>query len=89
MKLDKDLGKIYKEDGFYYLEKIFNSLEEILNDEPEIRKRTRDHGFKIKKSSWGIQKNPFYVIDYIINDGCVSVSSEVRFVYSMKLEYIK
>ena len=88
-ELDEDLGKIYKEDGFYYLEKIFYSLDEIIDDEPAIKSLSEGNGFKIIKSSWSIEKNPFYAIDFIMSDGCVPVSSEVRFIYTMKLEYTK
>ena len=88
-ELDVDLGKIYKEDGFYYLEKIFYSLDDIIDSEPAIKSLSRKNGFDIIKSSWKIEKNPFYTIDFIMSDGCVSVASEVRFVYAMKLEYTK
>ena len=88
-ELDEDLGKIYKEDDFYHLEKIFYSLEEIMDDESTIKSLSEENGFRIINSSWRIEKNPFYTIDFIMADGCVSVASEVRFVYAMKLEYTK
>jgi hypothetical protein len=88
-ELGEDIGRIYKENDYFYLEKVFSSLDEVIMEEPSIKVRSKKNGFKIIESSWSIQKNPHYVIEYIMNDGDVPNGSEVRFIYTMKLEYIK
>tara|TARA_R100001244_G_C5115129_1_gene122112 strand:+ start:95 stop:367 length:273 start_codon:yes stop_codon:yes gene_type:complete len=88
-ELDKDLGKIYNKGDFYYLEKIYEDLGELINEESEIKKRAKRHGFKIIKSNWEIEKNPYYYIETIINDSNDKYVDELRYVFKVKLKYTK
>ena len=88
-KLDTDLGKIYHKDDFYYLEKIFEDLGELISEETEIKIRAKRHGFKIIKSSWEMEKNPYYYIQTIINDSNDNYVDELRYVFKVKLKYTK
>jgi len=88
-ELGEDIGRIYKKDDYFYLEKVFDSLDKVMSEEASIKARAKKNGFKIIKSSWAIQKNPYYAIEYIMNDGDIPPGSEVRYKYKMKLEYIR
>jgi len=88
-KLDADLGKIYHKDDFYYLEKIFSSLGELMNQEDEIKTRAKRHGFKVVKSNWEMEKNPHYHIETIINEYDTSELDPLRYVFKVKLKYMK
>ena len=88
-KLDTDLGKIYHKDDFYYLEKIYEDLADLINEEAEIKKRAKRHGFKIIKTNWEMEKNPYYYIETIINDSNDSYVDELRYVFKVKLKYTK
>ena len=88
-ELDSDLGRIYHIDDHYYLEKIFDNLDELIQDEKRIKTKAKRSGFAVKDYSWVIEDNPNYVIESIINDGDTSNISEVRFIFKIKLEYIK
>jgi len=88
-KLDTDLGKIYHKDDFYYLEKIYEDLGSLIEDEPMIKTRAKKHGFKIIKSNWEVEKNPYYYIETIINDSNDSYVDELRYVFKVKLKYMK
>lgn len=88
-KLDTDLGKIYSKGNFYYLEKIFDSLEELIEEENDIKQRAKRHGFKIMKTNWAIESNPHYYIEAIINDFNVDDLDESRYVFKVKLKYMK
>jgi hypothetical protein len=88
-KLDTDLGKIYHKGDFYYLEKIYENLAELIEEEEEIKKRAKRHGFKIIKTNWEMEKNPYYYIETIINDSNDSYVDELRYVFKVKLKYTK
>ena len=88
-KLDTDLGAIYHKDDFYYLEKIYEDLGELINEEAEIKKRAKRHGFKIIKTNWVLEKNPYYYIETIINDANDKYVDELRYVFKVKLKYTK
>ena len=88
-ELDRDLGKIYHIDDHYYLEKIFDNLDELIEDEKRIEAKAKNSGFLVKDHSWAIEDNPNYAIEKIINDGDISNISKVRFIFKIKLEYIK
>ena len=88
-KLDTDLGKIYHKNDFYYLEKIYEDLSELINEESEIKKRAKRHGFKIIKTNWEIEKNPYYYIETIINDSNDNYVDKLRYVFKVKLKYTK
>ena len=88
-KLDKDLGKIYNKNGFYYLEKIFDGLGELMQEQEEIKRRAKRHGFRIVKSNWMMEKNPYYHIQTIINDNSTEGIDFLRYVFKMKLKYMK
>jgi|TARA_R100000458_G_C8043014_1_gene93533 hypothetical protein len=88
-KLDADLGKIYHKDGFYYLEKIFSELGELIEEDPIIKARAKRHGFKVIKSNWEMQQNPHYYIETIINDYDTNGLDPLRYVFKLKLKYMK
>ena len=88
-KLDADLGKIYHKDGFYYLEKIFDDLSELIEEEPTIKKRAKKHGFRIIKSHWTMEENPHYYIETIMNDYNTKGLNKLRYVFNIKLKYMK
>ena len=88
-KLDTELGTIYHKDDFYYLEKIYEDLADLINEEAEIKKRAKRHGFKIIKTNWEMEKNPYYYIETIINDSNDSYVDELRYVFKVKLKYMK
>ena len=88
-ELDKDLGKIYNKDDFYYLEKIYEDLAELIDEEEEIKTRAKRHGFKIIKTNWALEKNPYYYIETIINDSNDKHINELRYVFKVKLKYTK
>ena len=88
-KLDTELGTIYHKDDFYYLEKIYEDLADLINEEAEIKKRAKRHGFKIIKTNWVLEKNPYYYIETIINDANDIYVDESRYVFKVKLKYMK
>ena len=88
-KLDTDLGKIYHKGNFYYLEKIFEDLGELIDEEPIIKARARKRGFKIVKSNWFIEDNPYYYIQTIINDYNTDNLDPLRYMFKIKLKYMK
>ena len=88
-QLDTDLGKIYHKGNFYYLEKIFEDLGELIDEEQEIKTRAKRHGFKIIKTNWALEKNPYYYIETIINDSNDKHIDELRYVFKVKLKYKK
>ena len=88
-ELDSDLGRIYHIDDHYYLEKIFDSLDELIEDEKRIKAKAKKNGFIVKDYNWAIEDNPNYAIESIINDGDTSNISKVRFIFKIKLGYIR
>ena len=88
-KLDTDLGKIYHKGDFYYLEKIYNNLAELIEDEDEMKDRARRNGFKIIKSNWAIEENPYYYIETILNDYETDGINMIRYLFKLKLKYTK
>ena len=88
-KLDTDLGKIYHKNNFYYLEKIYDSLIELIEDEDEVKDRARRNGFKIIKSNWALEDNPYYHIETIMNNYETEGIDMIRYVFKLKLKYIK
>ena len=88
-ELDTSLGKIYHKDDFYYLEKIFDSLGDLIDEEAEIKQRAKRHGFRIIKSSWVTESNPHYYIQTIINDFNTEGLNQLRYVFKLKLKYMK
>ena len=88
-KLDTSLGKIYHKNDFYYLEKIYDSLIELIEDEDEVKDRARRNGFKIMKTNWVIEDNPYYYIETIMNDYQTDNIETIRYVFKLKLKYIK
>ena len=88
-ELDADLGKIYHKGNFYYLEKIFEDLGELISEQEEIKTRAKRHGFKIIKTNWALEKNPYYYIETIINDSNDKHIDELRYVFKVKLKYKK
>ena len=88
-KLDTDLGKIYHKNNFYYLEKIYDSLTELIEDEDEVKDRARRNGFKIIKSNWALEDNPYYHIETIMNNYETDGIDMIRYVFKLKLKYIK
>ena len=88
-KLDTDLGAIYHKGDFYYLEKIYKDLGELIDEGPIIKIRAKKRGFKIVKSNWSIQENPYYYIQTIINDYDTDDLDPLRYVFKVKLKYMK
>ena len=88
-KLDADLGKIYHKNDYYYLEKIFSDLAELIEDEASIKQRAREHGFRVIKSNWMLQNNPHYYIETILNNFDTKGLDPLRYVFKMKLKYMK
>jgi len=88
-ELDENIGKIYQKNDFYYLEKIFNTLGDLVNEEEEIKVRAKRHGFKIIKAHWSLEENPYYYIQTIINDYDVENLDPLRYVFKLKLKYMK
>ena len=88
-KLDADLGKIYHKDDFYYLEKIYSSLGELISEEAEIKTRAKRHGFRIVKTNWELELNPYYYIETVINDYETDDLDPLRYVFKVKLKYLK
>ena len=88
-KLDTDLGKIYHKNDFYYLEKIYENLAELIRDESLIKTRAKKHGFKTIKSNWILEDNPNYYIQTIINDFNTEGLNQLRYVFKLKLKYMK
>ena len=88
-KLDTDLGKIYHKNNFYYLEKIYDSLLELIEDEDEVKDRARKNGFKIIKTNWIIEDNPYYYIETIMHDYQIDNIERVRYIFKLKLKYIR
>ena len=88
-KLDADLGKIYHKDDFYYLEKIYKSMGEMIDEEAEVKRRAKRHGFKVVKSAWSTEANPHYYIETVINDYETEGLDPLRYVYKLKLKYVK
>jgi len=88
-KLDADLGKIYHKNDSYYLEKIYYSLTELIEDEDEVKDRARRNGFKIIKTNWTLEDNPYYHIETIMNDYETDGIDMIRYVFKLKLKYIK
>ena len=88
-KLDADLGKIYHKDDFYYLEKVFEDLVTLYEEETMIKARAKSHGFKIIKTSWAIEENPYYHIETVINDYNTDGLDPLRYVFKVKLKYLK
>ena len=88
-EIDKDLGRVYSEGEYYFLEKVFYSLYELMVDEQQIKKRARRNNFKVIGSNWAIEDNPHYRIEKIMNNGFNPISNKVRFVYKIKLDYLK
>tara|TARA_R100000654_G_scaffold22651_2_gene44886 strand:- start:7526 stop:7795 length:270 start_codon:yes stop_codon:yes gene_type:complete len=87
-KIDKDLGKVYTKDNYYYLEKIYEKLGQLIDEEPIIKKRAKSYGFKVVKSSWHMEDNPYYYIQTIVNDSKKGID-ELRYVCRLKLKYTK
>ena len=71
------------------LEKIYDSLVELIGEEPRVKKRAKRHGFKIIKSHWHLGKNPFYNVEAILNAGKKKHVEKSRYIYKMKLKYVK
>jgi hypothetical protein len=88
-ELDKDLGKIYQENGYFYLEKIFDDLAHLMDEDSQIKRNAKNKGFKVKDYQWMIEDNPYYDIETIINDGNESIVDPNRYVLKLKLEYYK
>tara|TARA_R100001129_G_C5174804_1_gene205931 strand:+ start:361 stop:633 length:273 start_codon:yes stop_codon:yes gene_type:complete len=88
-ELDENIGKIYHENGYYYLEKIYDSLVELMGEEPRVKKRAKRHGFKIIKSHWHLGENPFYNVETILNADKKKYIDKSRYIYKMKLKYVK
>ena len=88
-KLDASLGKIYHKNDFYYLEKIYDSLTELIEDEKEVKDRARRNGFKIIKTNWALEDNPYYYIETIMNNFESSDIDMLKYVFKLKLKYIK
>jgi hypothetical protein len=88
-KLDASLGKIYHKNGFYYLEKIYDDLIELIRDEDKVKDRAKRNGFKIIKTNWVIEDNPYYYIETIMNNYETDDIEMIRYVFKLKLKYIK
>ena len=87
--LDENIGKIYHEKGFYYLEKVYEDLVELIDDESRVKRRAKKHGFKVMQSNWHLGKNPNHAIETIINSGNIKHIDKSRYIYKMKLKYLK
>ena len=88
-KLDTSLGKIYHKNDFYYLEKAYDSLIELIEDEDKVKDRARRNGFKIIKTNWSLEDNPYYYIETIMNDYESGNIDTLRYVFKLKLKYIR
>ena len=64
-------------------------LAELIDEEEEIKTRAKRHGFKIIKTNWEAEKNPYYYIETIINDSNDIYVDESRYVFKVKLKYTK
>ena len=88
-ELDSDIGKVYSKDGYYYLEKVFNNLGDLIDDEKNIKAKAKRGGFQVMDSSWEIEENPYYYVARIITNNNVSKADKIRFIFKIKLEYLK
>lgn len=88
-EIDIDLGKIYHKNDFYYLEKTFEDLVYLIEDEARIKKKAREHGFKVIETNWMLETNPYYYIETIINDYETDDLNPLRYVFKIKLKYMK
>ena len=75
--------------GSAAIEKIYDSLTELIKDEDRIKDRARRNGFKILKSNWAIEDNPYYYIETIMNDYETDGIDMLRYVFKLKLKHIK
>ena len=88
-ELDADIGKIYSKNNFYYLEKIYADLSELIAEEDSIKKRAKKHGFKVIKSNWLIEDNPYYYVQTVLNNYKTKGLDPLRYIYKIKLKYLK
>lgn len=88
-EIDKELGRVYEKEGFYYLEKIYDSLSDLMTEEGSIKNKAIENGFVVHHHSWGIKKNPTYMIEKIVYNGDKSKYNENIFIFKVKLEYMK
>ena len=88
-ELDKDLGNIYEKDGYYFLEKIYDNLYDLIDEENLLKRNAISKGFVIEDYSWQIEDNPYYYIETIMNDYQTDNIETIRYVFKLKLKYIK
>ena len=89
LNLELLIFQIYHKNDFYYLEKIYDSLTELIEDEKEVKDRARRNGFKIIKTNWALEDNPYYYIETIMNNFESSDIDMLKYVFKLKLKYIK
>tara|TARA_R100000234_G_scaffold118710_1_gene99752 strand:+ start:4404 stop:4673 length:270 start_codon:yes stop_codon:yes gene_type:complete len=87
-ELDENIGKIYVEGDYYFLEKIYASLADLINEEPIVKKRAKNHSFKLISSKWFMELNPFYHIETILNKSKTKPEKN-RYRLKIKLKYNK
>ena len=70
-------------------QKKYDSLTELIEDEDEVKDRARRNGFNIIKTNWAVEDNPYYHIETIMNDYETDNVDNLRYVFKLKLKYIK
>ena len=60
-----------------------------ISEEAEIKIRAKRHGFRIVKTNWELELNPHYYIETIINDYETDDLDPLRYVFKVKLKYMK
>jgi len=88
-ELDADIGRIYNKGDFYYLEKVFEDLGSLFEEELIIKTRAKKHGFKIIKSNWALEENPYFYVQTVMNDYDTEGLDPLRYVFKVKLKYLK
>ena len=58
-------------------------------DEDSIKKRAKKHGFRVIKSNWLIEDNPYYYIQTVLNNYNTKGLDPLRYIYKIKLKYLK
>ena len=86
--IERQLGRVYEEKGFYYLEKIYDDLDDLMLEERSIKNKAIENGFVIHDYKWYMKENPTHLIESIIYEGDKRKYNENIFVFELKLEYM-
>ena len=61
----------------------------MIDSEKEIKLRAKKHGFKVVKANWIMEQNPHYYIETVLNEYDTDDLDPLRYVYKIKLKYMK